>query len=121
MIRFQRAVPFWIRAVLLAGVACIAIGAGLISYRFYTRPVTLTLAVGAFDDKGKQIASIIAGRLAAIDSPIRLKIETSSNSLDAAKALVAGKTDHRGPALKRAIAVVKSGQPALLDVVMDQR
>lgn len=26
-----------------------------------------------------------------------------------------------GPALKRAIAVVKSGQPALLDVVMDQR
>ncbi len=93
MIRFQRAVPFWIRAVLLAGVACIAIGAGLISYRFYTRPVTLTLAVGAFDDKGKQIASIIAGRLAAIDSPIRLKIETSSNSLDAAKALVAGKTD----------------------------
>ncbi len=93
MIRFQRAVPFLIRAVLLAGVACIAIGAGLISYRFYTRPVTLTLAVGAFDDKGKQIASIIAGRLAAIDSPIRLKIETSSNSLDAAKALVAGKTD----------------------------
>jgi hypothetical protein len=26
-----------------------------------------------------------------------------------------------GPALKRAVAMVKSGQPALLDVVMDQR
>jgi acetolactate synthase-1/2/3 large subunit len=26
-----------------------------------------------------------------------------------------------GPALKRAVAVVKSGQPALLDVVMDPR
>jgi TRAP-type uncharacterized transport system substrate-binding protein len=90
---FQIALPFGVRAVLLAGVFCFLAGAGLISYRLYARPTTLTIAVGSFDGEGKQIASVIAGRLAATDSPIRLRLEDSGSALDAAKAFAAGTAD----------------------------
>lgn len=89
----QIALPFWVRAVLLAGVLCIVAGAGLIGYRLYLRPTTLTIAVGSFDGEAKQIASTIAGRLATINSPVRLKVENVGTGLDAAKALAAGTAD----------------------------
>jgi TRAP-type uncharacterized transport system substrate-binding protein len=87
------ALPLWVRAVLLVGVFCIVAGAGLVAYRLYMKPATLTIAVGSFDGEAKQTASIIAGRLATIDSPVRLKVEDSGNVLDAAKAFAAGTTD----------------------------
>jgi TRAP-type uncharacterized transport system substrate-binding protein len=90
---FQFALPFRVRAVLLAGMFCILAGAGSISYRLYTRPTTLTIAVGSFDGEAKQIASIIAGRLATTDSPIRLRVENAGSALDAAKAFAAGTAD----------------------------
>jgi len=43
---FQTALPFRLRAVLLAGLFCLLAGAGLIGYRLYLRPTTLTIAVG---------------------------------------------------------------------------
>ena len=61
---FHKALPLWVRAALLAGVLCLVAGAGLVSYRFYVRPATLTIAVGSFDGEAKQTAAIIAGRLA---------------------------------------------------------
>jgi TRAP-type uncharacterized transport system substrate-binding protein len=89
----QMELPFWVRAVLLAGVFCIVAGAGLIAYRLYQHPVTLTVAVGSLDGAARQTASLIAGRLATIESPIRLKVENSGNVLDAAKAFASGKAD----------------------------
>ena len=41
--------PFWVRAVLLVGVLLLAAGAGQFVYRYSTRPVTLTVAVGSID------------------------------------------------------------------------
>jgi TRAP-type uncharacterized transport system substrate-binding protein len=90
---FHTALPLWFRAVLLAGVFCLVAGAGLISYRLYVQPTTLTIAVGSFDGEAKQIASVIAGRLATINSPVRLRIENSGSVLDAAKAFAAGSAD----------------------------
>jgi TRAP-type uncharacterized transport system substrate-binding protein len=87
------ALPFWFRAVMLASAFCIVAGGGLIAYRFYTQPATLTIAVGSFDGEGKQIASVIAGRLVTINSPVRLKVEDSGSVLDAAKAFAAGTAD----------------------------
>jgi TRAP-type uncharacterized transport system substrate-binding protein len=85
--------PFWVRAVLLAGVFCIVAGAGLIAYRYYERPVTLTVAVGSLDGEARQVASLIAGRLATVESPVRLKVENAGSVLDAAKAFASGKAD----------------------------
>lgn len=39
--------PVWLRIVLLAGVVGLVSGASLLAYRYYTRPVTLSVAVGA--------------------------------------------------------------------------
>jgi TRAP-type uncharacterized transport system substrate-binding protein len=89
----QIALPFWVRAILLAGVLCIIAGAGLISYRYYLRPKTLTIAVGSLDGEARLLASAIAGRLATTDSPIRLKVVNAGNVLDAAKAFDAGTAD----------------------------
>jgi TRAP-type uncharacterized transport system substrate-binding protein len=90
---FHTALPLWVRVVLLAGVLCTIAGTGLIGYRLYLRPRTLTIAVGSFDGEAKQIASIIAGRLATTNSPVRLRIDNLGDALDAAKALGSGAAD----------------------------
>ena len=54
MKNLQIALPFWVRAILLVGVVCILAGAGLISYRYYMQPKTLTIAVGSLDGEAKQ-------------------------------------------------------------------
>jgi TRAP-type uncharacterized transport system substrate-binding protein len=89
----QIALPLWVRAILLAGVSCLLAGAALVSYRYYMRPTTLTVAVGSFDGQAQKIASIVAGRLATSDSPVRLKVDNSGNALDAAKAFAADSAD----------------------------
>jgi TRAP-type uncharacterized transport system substrate-binding protein len=93
MQRFHQNLPVWVRAVLLAGLLCLVAGAGLVVYRYYQRPTTLTVAVGSFDGEARQAASLIAGHLATTDSPIRLKVENAGNVLDAAKAFASGKAD----------------------------
>jgi TRAP-type uncharacterized transport system substrate-binding protein len=90
---FQKVLPFWARITLLAGLFGIAVSAVLISYQYYRRPTVLTLAVGSSDGAARQMASIIAGRLATTNSPVRLKVENSGTALDAAKALATGKVD----------------------------
>jgi TRAP-type uncharacterized transport system substrate-binding protein len=89
----QISLPFRVRAVLLAGVFCIVAGASLIAYRIHVRSTTLTIVVGSLDGEAKQIASVIAGRLATVNSPVRLKVQNAGNALDAAKAFAAGKAD----------------------------
>src|SRR6202021_919868 len=93
MKNLQIALPLWVRAILLAGVFCIVAGAALMFYRYYQRPTTLTVAVGSFDGAAQKIASIVAGRLATTDSPVRLKVEKAGNALDAARAFAAGTAD----------------------------
>jgi TRAP-type uncharacterized transport system substrate-binding protein len=93
MHRFHQTLPFWVRAVLLAGLLGVVAGAGLIAYRYYQRPATLTVVVGSFDGEARQAASLIAGHLANSDSPIRIRVEAVGNVLDAAKAFASGKAD----------------------------
>src|ERR1700733_9477954 len=93
MDRFHKTLPVWVRAVLLIGLICLVAGAGLVAYRYYQRPTTLTVAVGSFDGEARQGASLVAGHLATTNSPIRLRIEGAGNVLDAAKAFASGKAD----------------------------
>jgi TRAP-type uncharacterized transport system substrate-binding protein len=91
--KFSAVLPFWVRAMLLAGATCVVAGAGLIAYDYYTRPTSMSLAVGSLDDEAKRAASVIAGHLATTNSSVRLKVENAGNVLDAAKALAAGNVD----------------------------
>jgi TRAP-type uncharacterized transport system substrate-binding protein len=85
--------PLWARVTLLVGLLGVVLGAGFVAYRYYSKPVTLTLAVGSFDGEATKIASIIAGRLNSGKSGVRIDVVPTDNVLDSAKLFAAGKTD----------------------------
>src|SRR6202521_1151449 len=85
--------PLWLRLVLLVGAVGLASGASLLAYRDYTRPVTLSVAVGSIDGGAAKAMSAIASRLASDNAPVRLKVIDSGTALEAAKAFSEGKAD----------------------------
>src|SRR5712671_3061099 len=85
--------PLWLRFVLLVGIVGLVSGASLIAYRYYTRPVTLSVAVGSIDGEAAKAMSAIASRLVSTNAPVRLKVIDSGTVLEAADAFAAGKVD----------------------------
>jgi TRAP-type uncharacterized transport system substrate-binding protein len=85
--------PLWLRFVLLLGAVGIASGAGLLGYRYFTRPVTLSVAVGSIDGEAAKAMSALASRLVSTNAPVRLKVIDSGTALEAARAFSAGKAD----------------------------
>src|SRR5712672_117255 len=85
--------PLWLRATLLVGIAVFAAGAGLLAYRYYTRPATLTVAVGSIDGEAAKAMSAIASELISTNASVRLKVIDSGTALEAAKAFAAGNVD----------------------------
>jgi TRAP-type uncharacterized transport system substrate-binding protein len=85
--------PLWLRFVLIAGVAVLASGAGLFAYRYYTHPVTLTVAVGSIDGEAAKAMSAIASKLVSINAPVRLTVIDTGTALAAAKTFSSGKAD----------------------------
>jgi TRAP-type uncharacterized transport system substrate-binding protein len=85
--------PLWLRFVLVLGIAALASGASLLAYRYFTRPVTLSVAVGSIDGEAAQAMSAIASRLVSTNAPVRLKVIDSGTVVEAAKMFSAGKAD----------------------------
>src|ERR1700692_4123170 len=85
--------PLWLRLVLLVGIIGLASGASLLVYRYFTRPVTLSVAVGSVDGEAARAMSAIASRLVETNAPVRLKVIDTGTALDAANAFSAGKAD----------------------------
>ena len=86
-------VPFWLRIVLLISVVALGAGAGLFAYRYYERPVTLSVAVGSIDGEAAKAMSAIASRLVSTDASVRLKVIDTGTALEAAKAFSEDKVD----------------------------
>src|SRR3954451_4542125 len=85
--------PLWLRLVLIAGVAVLASGAGLFAYRYYTHPVTLTVAVGSIDGEAAKAMSAIASKLVSINAPVRLTVVDTGTALAAGKSFAEGRAD----------------------------
>src|ERR1700743_2615147 len=85
--------PLWLRFFLLIGLAVFAAGPGLLAYRYYTRPLTLTVAVGSIDGEAAKIMSAMASQFASTKEPVRLKVVDSGTTLEAAAGFFAGKVD----------------------------
>jgi TRAP-type uncharacterized transport system substrate-binding protein len=83
----------WRRIVLLAGVVVVVTAGSLLGYRYYTRPVTLTIAVGSIDGEAAKAMSAVASRLVSIAAPVRLNVVDTGTALEAAKLFAAGKVD----------------------------
>ena len=79
--------------VLIAGVVVLITGAGLFGYRWYSRPTTLTVAVGSLDGEATKLMSALASRFAATNAPVRLKLVETASALEAADMFSLNKTD----------------------------
>lgn len=111
--------PIWLRIVVVAGLVALAAGASYVAYRWYIRPVTLSIAVGSLDGEAPRVLSALASRLAATNAPVRLKIVETAGAAESASAFSTGKTDLavvRGDVgdLSQAQAVVVLAQAVLL-------
>ena len=85
--------PFWLRIVSLLGVVLICTGVGLFGYRWYNRPVTLTVAIGSIDGEGAKAMSAIASQLVTDGAPVRLKVIDTGTSVESGKQFAAGAVD----------------------------
>jgi TRAP-type uncharacterized transport system substrate-binding protein len=85
--------PFWLRLVSLLGVILLGAAAGLYGYRWFNRPVTLTLAVGSIDGEAARAMSAIASQLASDGASVRLKVIDTGTAIEAGKQFAAGNVD----------------------------
>src|SRR6516165_8438111 len=83
----------WLRATLVGCFVVAVTGAGIVAYKSFTKPETMTIAAGSADSESVRVMTAIANRLTKSDSTIRLKIEPQGNTLEAAKAFAAGVAD----------------------------
>ncbi|WP_024517468.1 TAXI family TRAP transporter solute-binding subunit [Bradyrhizobium sp. Tv2a-2] len=85
--------PVWLRIVVVVALVVLATGASLFAYRWYVRPVTLSIAVGSSDGEAPKIVSALASRLAVNNAPVRLKVVETTGPIESAAAFSSGKTD----------------------------
>jgi TRAP-type uncharacterized transport system substrate-binding protein len=89
----QTTLPIWLRIALVAGITVLVAGASLFAWRWYTRPTTLTIAVGSLDGEASRLVSALASKLAQQKAPVRLNMVEAGNAADAANAFSSGKVD----------------------------
>jgi TRAP-type uncharacterized transport system substrate-binding protein len=85
--------PVWLRIVVVVALIVLAAGASLFAYRWYMRPVTLSVAVGSLDGDAPKVVSALASRLAFNNAPVRLKVVETTGPIESAEAFSSGKTD----------------------------
>ena len=85
--------PAWLRIAVVVVLVIVVSGASLFAYRWYVRPVTLTIAVGSLDGDAPKIVSALASRLVVNKAPVRLKVVETKGPADSAAAFSSGKTD----------------------------
>ena len=85
--------PTWLRITLVAGIVVLIAGASLFAWRWYSKPTTLTIAVGSLDGEASRLVSALASKLAQQKAPVRLSMVETSSALDAANAFSVGKVD----------------------------
>ena len=83
----------WLRIVVVAGVVVLVTGGMLFAYRWYSRPTTLTIAVGSLDGEAPKLVSALASWLAAANAPVRLKLVETPSAIEAADLFSSNKTD----------------------------
>jgi TRAP-type uncharacterized transport system substrate-binding protein len=84
--------PRWVRVALVASVAAAVFGGGLLIYKYFTKPIYLTVAAGSTDGEALSLISAISARLAATNTHVRLKVVDAGTSLGASQMLSSNKT-----------------------------
>lgn len=84
--------PRWLRIALVGIATGAIIGGGLFCYRYFAKPVVLSIAVGSTDGEANSLVSAIAAQLAASGSHVRMNVIDSGTALKASEMLTTGRT-----------------------------
>jgi TRAP-type uncharacterized transport system substrate-binding protein len=85
--------PAWLRITLVAGITVLVAGAGLFAWRWYAKPVTLTVAVGSLDGEASRLVTAIARKLTQSGAPVRFSVIETGSAIEAANTFASGKAD----------------------------
>src|SRR5688572_13471178 len=85
--------PRWLRVTVVGIATAAAITGGWLAYRYFAKPVYLTVAAGSVDGEALSLISAISARLAASNAHTRLKVVDSQTSARAAQLLASGAAD----------------------------
>ena len=85
--------PRWLRLTIVGAAAAAIISGGWLSYRYFAKPVVLTVAVGSIDGEALSLISAVAARLTTSNARVRLKVVDTSTSAKASELLAAHKAD----------------------------
>jgi TRAP-type uncharacterized transport system substrate-binding protein len=85
--------PRWLRIAVVGVATAAVISGGWLAYRYFAKPVYLTVAAGSVDDEALSLTSAISARLAASNAHTRLKVVDSLTSAKASELLASGKAD----------------------------
>jgi TRAP-type uncharacterized transport system substrate-binding protein len=85
--------PLWLRFFLVVVALALAAGVGLFGYRYWTHPVTLSVAVGSIDGEAAKAMSAIASRLVTDNAAVRFKVVETATAVEAMQAFAEGKAD----------------------------
>jgi TRAP-type uncharacterized transport system substrate-binding protein len=85
--------PAWLRITLVAGIAVLIAGASLFAWRWYSKPTTLTVAVGSLDGEASRLVTAIARKLTQSNAPVRFSLIETGSALEAASTFASGKAD----------------------------
>jgi TRAP-type uncharacterized transport system substrate-binding protein len=85
--------PAWLRITLVAGIVVLIAGASLFAWRWYSKPTTLTVAVGSLDGEASRLVTAIARKLTQSNAPVRFSLIETGSALEAASTFASGKAD----------------------------
>jgi TRAP-type uncharacterized transport system substrate-binding protein len=85
--------PRWLRIMTVGIITAAAIGGGWFCYRYFAKPVYLTVAAGSADGEALALISAISARLTASNAHVRLKVVDAGTSAKASEMLAAHKVD----------------------------
>ena len=85
--------PRWLRLTIVGAVTAGVITGGWLSYRYFAKPIVLTVAAGSVDGEALSLISAIAARLTASNAHVRLRVVDSNTSAGASGLLAAHKAD----------------------------
>jgi TRAP-type uncharacterized transport system substrate-binding protein len=85
--------PQWLRVLVVGAATAAAIVGGWFAYRYFAKPVVLTVAAGSADGEALALISAISARLTVSNAHVRLKVSDAGSSAKAAEMLAAHKVD----------------------------
>ncbi len=85
--------PRWLRVTIVGLLTAAVVGGGWFCYRYFAKPVYLTVAARSADGEALAPISAVSARLTASNAQIRLKVVDTGTSAKASEMLAAHKAD----------------------------